>query len=248
MFYNLNHGTRKLKKKGPAPMKYYYLLLVCVVSICTIQQPLYAISTGCVWGAVQFPETIVNVPYITVYTCGQKVPRERCFTTTSGQFGFQIPHVALQPPLYLAITPEISFHKHPDEGNNTIDFLKIGNDTLYKLYKLTPIRTTAQTGSHVTWDIQSISIDQDTRRLPDETIIIYYNPLYVDHVSGGSEFELPTIYLKSNLIDIVGGSEALLQLASDTVALNSIETNTLHACVHPPIVRSARTTIIGPTV
>lgn len=217
----------------------YFSIIILGISIHQIQ------SVGFIMGAVQFPHAIKRIPTLQIYTCGNKIPGELCLADSDNkQFVYQIPHVAIQPPLYIAITPLIDYKKIDDAENNTIDYLKIPTNTPYKLYEVTPNN---EKDKNNFWIVKELILDPTTGRLPDETIIISYDPSYIDKIEGGNAFELPTIYLKPDLIDIVG-SEALLHNASDALVIASINSNTLHACVHPTIKQKSHVTLVAPII
>lgn len=200
-------------------------------------------AAGFIMGAIQFPHAVNDVPVLPVFVCGQRIPLTICgVDNDSKRFIYQVPHVAIQPPLFLVImeTP-VGYKKNDDSENNTIDYLTIPKDTSYKLYNIT--RSPENRSSY--WHVQEVHVDEKTRKLPDETIIIYYDPLLIDRLDGGNQFELPTIYLKPNLLDLLGSEEHLHQQAN-CIALAAIDSNAIHICPKPAMAHIKNTILIAP--
>ena len=64
-------------------------------------------------------------------------------------------------------------------------------------------------------------------RIPDETIIIRYNPDYVQALEGGNNIEFPKIIIKPDILKLVG-SEAKLHELSNSWFLAALNTDTIH--------------------
>ena len=128
----------------------------------------------------------------------------------------------------------------------TIDFITIPHGQTYKLYHLLLLEDQAQPNTY-TWQVTPQLLSESSRRLPDETIIVLYVPEYVQAVSGGNTLELPTIVIKSDVIDLAGSEDALLDqsIALQMAGLNS---DTIHSPLKHAIKQIGHRTLIAPTV
>src|SRR5205814_1265940 len=169
-----------------------------------------------------------------IYSCVKKIPFHSCEVDSDAkQFSFCVPHMMHTAKLYILITPEVHFKaqrsKHPELQGNTIDYLKVLNHQPYKFYELTLEESKDKNNKVVSvWNVKSMKLDRKTGKIPDETIIVCYDPACVDSLSGGSAFELPTIQLKQDLLALLG-SEDILQDLSNKLLLSSIDSDTVHA-------------------
>jgi hypothetical protein len=227
-------------------------------------------ATSLIMGAIQFPASVQHVPYVRIYFCGKKLPAHLCEADhDSKQFTFRVPHMMHTNKIYMLITPEIRFKthkaKHPDFQGNVIDYLRVPKAQPYKFYELVLVEEKSPergTGSGnktekssvarknkknrtATWAIKSMNLDKNTRQIPDDTIIICYDPASVDLLSGGSAFELPTITLKSDLLALLG-SEDVLQNLSNKMLLSSIDSDTVHASITQNVKHTRHATLIAP--
>jgi hypothetical protein len=227
-------------------------------------------ATSLIMGAMQFPATVQQVPYVRIYFCGKKLPAHLCEADhDSKQFTFRVPHMMHTNKIYMLITPEIRFKthkaKHPDFQGNVIDYLRVPKAQPYKFYELVLVEdkipeSVTEFGNKsekssaarknkknrtASWAIKSMSLDKNTRQIPDDTIIVCYDPACVDFLSGGSAFELPTITLKSDLLALLG-SEDILQNLSNKMLLSSIDSDTVHASIAQNVKHTRHATLIAP--
>ncbi len=223
--------------------------LVLLISSCLTTVSLY--SSSLMVGTIQFPHSLSNVPMIRVYTCGKKIPYQLCETDNdSKQFTFCIPQITYEDSFFLLITNKVYFEPvHNKELGNlhsTIKYLKVLPTQAYKLYKLV-LKSEKTTGGKMIyhWDILEIKIDPKNGRIPDDAIIICYEPTFVDCLTGGSAFELPTIQLKSDILNFIG-SETKLHDLSNQMLMASIDSDPIHAVIHQEIKRSSHINIVAP--
>lgn len=193
-------------------------------------------KTSLMIGAIQFPQSIQTVPTIRIYSCGKKIPLQLCMPDhESKQFMFHIPQITMQQTqFHILVTPEIHFsHKNSTLERNTIDYLKVPSHQAYAFYELTlaPTKDSSNNTTH-SWTIDKKNLDTTTGKIPDEAIIICYDPSCIDSLSGGSTFELPTINFKPNLLTLLG-SEHELQKLSNKMLLSAIDSDTVHATIRP---------------
>lgn len=208
-----------------------------ITLLCTI--PMHSITAPSLMiGTIQFPQSIQTIPIIRVYSCGKKIPFQLCEVDLDAkQFIFRIPEIRQKTRHNILITHEIHFetqvHKNQQLTSNTINYLKVPHHQDYTFYELTLTETKDKQDKAIsTWIIEEKKLNAHTGQIPDETIIICYDPSYVDSLSGGSPFELPAITLKSNLIALLG-SEAELQKRSNSMLIAAIDPDTVHATIKP---------------
>lgn len=82
---------------------------------------------------------------------------------------------------------------------NTIQSRTIIAEKDYKLYVIT--------STHGTWQIEECELNE-TRTIPDNTLIVFYNPDYISHLDLNLENSI-NMYIKNNVIDIADGIEQL---------------------------------------
>ncbi len=95
------------------------------------------------------------------------------------------------------------------------------------------------------WKITEETLPKDSRRIPDETIIIYYYPHLIESITGGSKFELPTIKMKTDLLALVG-SETKLHELSDGLLLSCLDHDSLHATIQQSVRFGRLHTLVAP--
>lgn len=212
------------------------LLVSSMHSISSIATPSLMIGT------IQFPLSIQTIPIIRIYSCGKKIPFQLCeIDQDAKQFIFRIPQIIQHSQCYILITQKIQFesrpHKNQQLANNTINYLKVPPHQPYIFYELTLTETKDKQDKTVSsWIVEQKTLDPLTNQIPDETIIVCYDPSYVDSLktlSGeNSAFTIPTITLKPNLIALLG-SEDELQKSSTRMLIAAIDPDTVHATIKP---------------
>ena len=140
------------------------------------------------------------------------------------------------------------------KSGNTVDHLEVPADKPYKLYKMALRETQAiqpessdklkligqvnkknkNIDSQYQWAvIEELALNSD-RLVPDETLIIRWNPAHVTGTGGGYENELPTLLLAENIVELFG-SEKLLQQYAIELLLASLESSMFHATMSQEI-------------
>ena len=76
------------------------------------------------------------------------------------------------------------------------------------------------------WEIKDIQLDT-TQHLPDSTIIIFYDPKFIESLSGGNIVELPTIFIKNNIMNIIGSQVDLEEISAGLI-LGAIDFDPFH--------------------
>lgn len=191
---------------------------------------------------VQFPRCVERIPDIRIYYGGSKIKTET--DHESKRLTFCLPRGFNQSTFYLLVTPTLSaqtIYKY-GQSTNTIEYLKVPRDKPYKLFELTcktsysPLMNESEKEeSEPAWHIEEISATQHQHlRIPDMTVIVCYDPDLIDILKIHSKFELPTIHMKQNIIDLVGSQQQLHSL-SNAFLLSCIDTDVLHTAPHETI-------------
>lgn len=166
-------------------------------------------------GSIQFPKTVEYLEGIRIWCGGKKIKSE---TDPEGKkVTFSLTTNKHQNYFYLLVT------EHPGSQmaeDNTIQYLKSHPLHAYKFYSLELL-------DHGTWRIKELKISLETGRIPDDTIIVYYNPEYIEKVSGGNHIELPKIFLKNDIISLAGSQDRLRDQSIELL-LSSLDFDTLH--------------------
>ncbi len=225
-------------------MKKHTITLLTVVC-CLVGTLLNAYSTekALRLGTIQFPSSISRIPSMRIYYSGNKIP------TVSDNEGKKITFSlnANVQKIHVVITPNISFHTSPHD-TNIIDFLKADAD--YKYWVMTLDKKACKKDSIIAL-VEPIEYEWTTKvdqlvdgRIPDEAIIICYDPTYINGVIGnGSSFELPTIQIQDNVLQLAG-SESQLQDISAKLLLSCIDFDTIHTAIRREVKHQGHPKII----
>lgn len=185
-------------------------------------------------GSIQFPSILEMVPNVRVYYCGRKI------STDIDEFGkkimYSVPEHKQRTFFYILVTPDIEFGSH----ENTVPFLKLKKSCPYKFYALqlvpyeTPKKQNKKLGNGVertqiayTWYVKELDLSVSGGRIPDETIIVCYNPDFIQSVEGGNAIEFPKLVIKPDILKLVGSEEKLHQI-SNKWFLAALDTDTIH--------------------
>lgn len=208
------------------------------------------LTTPLMLGIIQFPQTITTVPVPRVYYMGKTIPCES--HEGEKKVTFDLPKNKHLHHFYLLITESISYTLKNNETINelqTVDYIRVPDNQLYKMYELeltTKRVTEDDQESFYYWAINEKQLDDDSQRIPDETIIVLYSPEYIETVMGGNTFELPSIVVKSDVVDLAG-SEQQLYNKSIELQLASLNSDTIHAPLKHAIKQIGHRTLIAPT-
>jgi len=195
-------------------------------------------------GTIQFPSDLTAVPSIRVYRGGRIIPCEsdaysKKITLTIPREPREETFYLLVTE---AIQFHQLESEDEDETQNTINFFRVPQKQAYKLYKLKlvcerqeqngdPLQSykhmfEADAANHFSqkngkkkqekyvWKVTEETLSKETRRIPDETIIVYYPPNLVESIAGGTKFELPTIKMKTDILSLVGSEKNLHDLSN----------------------------------
>ncbi len=182
---------------------------------------------------IEFPKAVKTVPQICVRYCGD---RFTCETDREGKRAcFTLPVDKNCTHFSLLITQSFDYEIAKD---NTVQYFTVDPECKYKFYNMELVRApkkryrtsgeskkTVQKKDH--WIIKEEQLKKDGR-LPDDTIIVMLNAEYVDEVTGKNGFELPSIAIKRNVIEIAGSEKKLHENATQLI-LASLDYNLLHS-------------------
>jgi len=197
-------------------------------------------------GTIQFPNIISHMPIPRIYFAGKTIPCD--VHKGEKKITFDLLKYKSTTEFYLLITESIThvLKKNPlIVPMHTIDYITIPHEQTYKLYHLMLIEDPTQLDTY-TWQIIPQLLSEHSSRLPDETIIVLYMPEYVQTVSGGNTLELPSIIIKSDVIDLAGSEDALLD-QSIRLQMAGLNSDTIHSPLKQAIKQIGHRTLIAPT-
>ena len=218
--------------------------VVSLIFLILATAPAGLFARSLLMGTVQFPHIIDQLLPRRVYYAGKIVRSD----IDARRMLFEIPRGTRQNRFYILITEEISYQLkdllEPDGKQNTIDYLKVIPDQTYKFYVLDLIqdippfnqstsiatlknKNLVSTTPTYHWEIRE-ELLPETGEIPDAAIIICYFPEFVAGLKGGSNLELPTIVLRSDMLERAGSQDKLYE-ESIKLQLSSINSDTIHA-------------------
>lgn len=243
-------------------MKKCINLVSLIFSFLTIghTHTLLSYTKGLFIGSIQFPTTLNHVPAMRVFCGGNKISCEK--NDVSKRITFTIPEDKHRTVFPLIITENVKFEV--EAGSNTVKFLKIPPRQRYKLYMLEllkvakadapqPSKTTRVSHLYESsetdllysyeWLIHEEKNSLVDGRLPDDAIVVYFNPEYVQSLKGGNAFELPRIIIKKDVAKLAGSEEKLHDI-SKSLLLSSLDLNAIHANVQAQVTQEYHRTLI----
>lgn len=172
-------------------------------------------------GSLQFPSTVTTLEPISMYCAGKKVPCE----VRHQSLAYTLSADRRNTTFFLLITPSIKY----EMAGNTIKYLKVDQQEPYAFYMLRFVTSTDKDGKpSYAWKVIEHELLFEDGRVPDNTLIMCYNPEFIDRIEGGSAMTLPTIFIKSDIVDVVG-SQQNLHDASIEMLLSSLDYDAIHA-------------------
>ena len=197
-----------------------------------------------IWGAIQFPKSVTIVPDIRIYYSGQRIKGE--INHDLKRVTYAIPDVAHKTLFKILVTDNLEFAAE----YNVIKYLKVRENSPYKFYQVELTQSNPvlcsfeqQSGPDSTfpspktaWHIREFSNGLDKGRIPDDTIIICCKASYINCIEGANTTALPTIKIRSDIIQLAG-SEKKLHDISDELVLSLLDYDTIHAAMHQEEIR-----------
>jgi hypothetical protein len=165
-------------------------------------------------GNIQFPSTLSKTPAVRLYFAGNKIV---CTSNDEHKkVSFNVAPIQPHIPLYLLIIEQVQW----EADENTIKYLKTDPRKPYRFYRL------HFDGSTGNWSLKEKALN-GSGQIPDNTIIVIIAPDWIDKIEGGNRITLPTIYLRQNLVDLIG-SEVALQNTTQALLLGAIDSDSIH--------------------
>jgi len=178
-------------------------------------------------GNIVFPQNLKNIPHISLYQRGLKIQAE--IDNSGKKIQFTISEEKKYKKFHFLIAQYIQ----PKIENNTVKYLKIGIKQSYKLYKLELVEIydpqksrNKKESNFYHWEIKEKKIGSQ-RIIPDDTLIIIFNPQYIEKIEGGSNFELPKIFIKNDILKLAGSEEKLCDEVNELL-MASLDLNIFH--------------------
>ena len=193
-------------------------------------------------GSVQFPKNIQYMEDICIYYGGKKITTE--VDKEGKRISFSLSEKKHRAIFYLLVVDCAQMSLQTTESN-TVQYLKTIPNAPYKFYILELIDGYDKNEKSF-WRIKQTNLPT-SRHIPDDTIIVCYNPDFIEKVDGGSEIEFPKIYIKENILALVG-SDSLLHDQTVQALLSSIDYNALHSSIKHHVKQdiALKTIIISP--
>jgi hypothetical protein len=187
-----------------------------------------------IMGTIQFPyeaHTGSDVPHVRVYCGGRKI---KCETDKeSKKITFTVPRERKQDVFHVLVTKDFSYETvaQPGSSPNLISHLCVNPHCTYKLFEMkvqepdaaTKAKNEQASQTPRAWQIKEVFLP-DNKRVPDNAIIIYYDPACIEKPSGGRALELPTITVKKDIM-----TEQNLFDLSNELLLSALDNDALHA-------------------
>ena len=174
-------------------------------------------------GAILFPSELAQVPSVRIYYCGQKVA-----TDAQGKMlRFSIPQESGLKRMYLLVTTKIR-PVTAREGNgalaNMIDHLMVPDEQPYKFFVLVMDRT----GTTPRWKVERELDLNDSRYVPDNTLIVLWRPDCIERLDETDGFVLPRVICAGDMVNRFG-SEQLLQEFATEMWIEALNSDLFHA-------------------
>lgn len=179
-------------------------------------------------GSMKFPLLLKKVPSVRVYWSGHRIACSVDEQTKT--VNFSIPGLASQHGLYLVIAKDICLKS----DHNVVFYLYLKKQSPYKFYYLQRKGhyDEATRRMKLGWNVKELALLEDTEgnlRLPDDAIVIYYEPKFIEGLDTLSDnpLDLPRINVVDDILSLVG-SEKLLHSTSDTLLCTALTMDTIH--------------------
>jgi len=194
-------------------------------------------------GNIQFPQCIKTIPQIALYRGGTKINTEN--DNANKNIQFTISDDKSCKTLFILITQEVI----PHIKNHTVQYLKTSPNQSCKFYQMTIVeyedrsRHIETDKKRCKWEICETKLSNN-EKIPDNTLIIIFNPECVEKIEGGNELELPKIVIKQNILDIVGGSEEKLHDQEVELLMSCLDLNLIHTKSTPKVEQNLQKKLI----
>lgn len=214
------------------PMPLFTVLALCVLT----HTNTYSHAVSMLFGTIEFPRSIKTVPQYEIFYEGQKIKPE----VDGNKLLFNVPINRMMNRFFILFVEDPSYVLKESDGTiqqNTIDYLKSG--TAYRVFELH--------SQSSTWRIVERLLPENFA-IPDNTIIVYIPPTYIDKLVGGKGLQLPHVMIKENVMDLVSGSFDALQKKADELSIAAIDLSSFHVPAQEAMWVAGNKRIIVPTV
>lgn len=209
-------------------MNRVHVLLLLLLSL-VVQTPSWAyIEKKALVSCIQFPKSIKNVPYIRMYYRGGIV--KALIDNESKKIVYRLSEKKQLNFFYVCIVKAQDLEcikPSTDPRCNTVQNFKVKPDRPYKLYSLEMVGDSS-------WRVKQEHLDQSMGLIPDDAILVCYNPAYIAGVAGGNEIDLPKIFIKENIVSLTGSEDSLNETSTELL-LSCLDFDTLHTTVQQVI-------------
>ena len=177
-------------------------IIICIVSFSQklLCWDMYSFDKNLFVGNIIFPQNIKTIPQISLYRRGLKIKPETDKASNKIQFTISDDKACNQ--FYILITRNVKAKIE----DNTVHNLTVNPNQDYKFYRIQMIQIGGAPRHPLTekskdekeefaWRISELPINKNGI-IPDDTLIIIFNPDYIEHLDGGNDLELPKIFIK----------------------------------------------------
>jgi len=210
----------------------HVIIVACVLlySHKSASWDMYSFDKNVFVGNIIFPQNVKPIPQISLYRRGIKIKPETDHAANKVQFTISEDKACSQ--FYILITQSVKAKIE----DNTIRNLTVDPKERPKFYRIQMIQTNGTPKHYLTqnnedkneefsWKVTPLNINKDGI-IPDNTLLIIFNPDYVEKLEGGNNLELPKIIVKKNILELAGSQAKLLKEA-DALIMASIDFLTL---------------------
>jgi len=199
---------------------------------------IYSCDKSLFVGNIQFPQSLQRVPQISIYRGGIKINTET--DNENKNIQFTISDDKNCKTFYILVAETII----PYVKNGTVQYLKVSPYQDYKFYKIDIVREGDQKNSiqnrlfeqngSFKWKVREFPLGADGR-IPDDTLMIIFDPECIAKIEGGTNLELPKIIMKQNMLDLFDRSEEKLREKETELLMSSLDLNIIHTKVTPEL-------------
>lgn len=213
----------------------------------TIDPELFFVEQATITSSILFPKNITQLPEIPIFCAGNEAHYE--IDHTNKKITFNVLVSKKSASCYLLICDQVVAHMHEDTSfKNLVQYLKVSPGAHYRLYRISLIppmllqkSVDAQRLNKREWKIEEMILGPEGA-LPDQTIIVSYNAHWVSGLETTSTTELPHIVIRPDLIEYLGGEEALRR-SLDQLCFTTLDMRLIHAKIKPDFKKHEKTIV-----
>lgn len=182
---------------------------------------------------VVFPPSLEAIPPIRAFYAGRKISGE----IEGNNVTFSFPELR-RNFFYLLISHDLEFC-----SPNAVTALRLKRNARYKLYalELAGVENKKRTKTphfSYTWNVKELLFPLVENRIPDDTVIVWYNPDFIQGLEGGNLIELPKIIIRPDILTFVGSEERLHRL-SNAFLLSALNFDSIHDTISHEVAQTA---------